>query len=58
VVFTISYDEGPWPIYGNAAYSRAMGSGIISAQFNFEPDELALHSATLDLPRKSGEAFA
>jgi hypothetical protein len=43
----MSYDQGPWSIYGNAAYSRAMGSDIISAQFNFAPDELALHSATL-----------
>jgi TonB dependent receptor len=40
-VFTISYDQGPWSIYGNAAYSRAMGNDIISAQFNFKPDELA-----------------
>jgi TonB dependent receptor len=40
-VLTISYDQGPWSIYGNAAYSRAMGNDIISAQFNFKPDELA-----------------
>jgi TonB dependent receptor len=40
-VFTISYDQGPWSIYGNAAYSRAMGNDIVSAQFNFGPDELA-----------------
>jgi hypothetical protein len=40
VVFTISYDQGPWSIYGNAAYSSAMGSDIIYAQFNFAPDEL------------------
>jgi hypothetical protein len=40
-VFTISYDQGPWSIYGNAAYSRAMGNNITSAQFNFAPDELA-----------------
>jgi outer membrane receptor protein involved in Fe transport len=40
-VFTISYDEGPWSIYGNAAYSRALGTDIVSAQFNFAPDELA-----------------
>ncbi len=41
VEFTVSYDSGPWSIYGNAAYSRAMGIDIISAQFNFAPDELA-----------------
>jgi hypothetical protein len=40
-VLTISYDDGPWSIYGNATYSRAMGNDIISAQFNFAPDELA-----------------
>ena len=40
-IFTISYDQGPWSIYGNAAYSRAMGNNIISEQFNFAPDELA-----------------
>jgi outer membrane receptor protein involved in Fe transport len=40
-VLTISYDQGPWSIYGNAAYSRALGNDIISAQFNFKPDELA-----------------
>jgi outer membrane receptor protein involved in Fe transport len=40
-VLTISYDQGPWSIYGNAAYGRAVGTNIISAQFNFDPDELA-----------------
>jgi outer membrane receptor protein involved in Fe transport len=40
VVLTISYDQGPWSIYGNAAYGRAVGTNIISAQFNFAPDEL------------------
>jgi outer membrane receptor protein involved in Fe transport len=40
-VFTVSYDEGPWSLYGNAAYSRDMGTDINSAQFNFAPDELA-----------------
>lgn len=39
-VLTISYDQGPWSIYGNAAYSRAMGTNIVSSQFNFEQDEL------------------
>ncbi|HXN88696.1 MAG TPA: TonB-dependent receptor, partial [Methylocella sp.] len=40
-VLTISYDQGPWSIYGNAAYGRAVGTNIISAQFNFAPDKLA-----------------
>ena len=39
--FTVSYDQGPWSIYGNVAYSRAMGTDINSAQFNFGADELA-----------------
>jgi outer membrane receptor protein involved in Fe transport len=39
--FTLSYDQGPWSIYGNAAYSHAVGTGIVSSQFNFLPDELA-----------------
>lgn len=38
---TGSYDRGPWTIYGNLAYSRAIGKDIVSAQFNFMPDELA-----------------
>jgi outer membrane receptor protein involved in Fe transport len=41
VEFTLSYDQGPWSIYGNAAYSHAVGTDIVSAQFNFGPDELA-----------------
>jgi outer membrane receptor protein involved in Fe transport len=41
VEFTLSYDQGPWSIYGNAAYSHAVGTNIVSAQFNFGPDELA-----------------
>jgi outer membrane receptor protein involved in Fe transport len=39
--FTASYDRGPWSIYGNLAYSRAVGKKIVSAQFNFQPDDLA-----------------
>jgi outer membrane cobalamin receptor len=41
VEVTVSYEQGPWSIYGNGAYSRAVGTNIISAQFNFAPDELA-----------------
>lgn len=39
--FTGSYDRGPWSIYGNLAWSRALGKDITSAQFNFGVDELA-----------------
>jgi outer membrane cobalamin receptor len=41
IEFTGSYDRGPWSVYGNAAVSRATGKNIVSAQFNFQPDELA-----------------
>jgi outer membrane receptor protein involved in Fe transport len=41
VELTGSYDRGPLSIYGNLALSRAMGRDIVSAQFNFQPDELA-----------------
>ena len=41
VQFTGSYDRGPWSIYANLAWSRALGNRITSAQFNFGADELA-----------------
>jgi outer membrane receptor protein involved in Fe transport len=41
IEFSASYDRGPWSIYGNLARSRAMGKDIVSAQFNFSPQELA-----------------
>ena len=41
VQLTASYDRGPWSIYGNLAWSRALGKDIVSAQFNFGADELA-----------------
>jgi outer membrane receptor protein involved in Fe transport len=41
VQLTASYDRGPWSIYGNLAWSRALGKDITSAQFNFGADELA-----------------
>ncbi|WP_158745791.1 TonB-dependent receptor [Acidisphaera sp. L21] len=36
-----SYVQGPLSLYGNLAYSRGIGKGITSAQFNFSADELA-----------------
>lgn len=36
-----SYDEGPWSLFGNVAWSEAKGTQINSAQFNFAPAELA-----------------
>ena len=40
VEFSASYQRGPWSLYGNAAWSRAIGRKIVSAQFNFGQDEL------------------
>jgi TonB dependent receptor len=41
VTVSPSYSAGPLEIYGNAAYSHAVGTNIVSAQFNFSPAELA-----------------
>jgi outer membrane receptor protein involved in Fe transport len=41
VELSASYDDGPWSIYANAAWSEAKGSNINSAQFNFQSDDLA-----------------
>ena len=37
----LSYEVGDWSFYGNFAASKALGKGITSSQFNFDPDELA-----------------
>ena len=34
---TTSYDDGPWSIYGNLAWSQALATNIVSNQFNFAP---------------------
>jgi outer membrane receptor protein involved in Fe transport len=41
IELSASYDEGPWSIYGNLAWSNAQGTSINSAQFNFDPADLA-----------------
>src|SRR5438128_815979 len=49
--FTSSYDKGPFSAYLNAAYEWARGTNLSSAQFLFDPDELAstrTHSIFLD----------
>jgi outer membrane receptor for monomeric catechols len=38
---TASYDDGPWSLYGNLAWSQALATNITSAQFNFAASELA-----------------
>ncbi len=41
VEFAASYDEGPWSVYFNGAFSNGIASNINSAQFNFGAAELA-----------------
>ena len=40
VEFSTSYDRGPLSLYGNVAYSRAIGKDIVSSQFDFGAAEL------------------
>jgi outer membrane receptor protein involved in Fe transport len=51
VELTSSYDIENWSLYGNLAVARAMGTKIVSSQFNFAQDELdyiANHAIHLD----------
>jgi outer membrane receptor protein involved in Fe transport len=41
VEFNASYDEGPWSLYFNGAYSAQIATNITSAQFNFAAATLA-----------------
>jgi outer membrane receptor protein involved in Fe transport len=41
---TASYDDGPWSVYGNVAWSQALATNITSAQFNFAAADLAFIS--------------
>ena len=38
---SVSYDQGPWSAYANAAWSQARGKNIVTSQFNFDPGDLA-----------------
>ena len=38
--FSTSYDHGPWSLYANLAYSRAIGKDIVSSQFDFAAADL------------------
>ena len=40
VELSTSYDRGPLSLYGNLAYSRAIGKDIVSSQFNFSAADL------------------
>ena len=37
----VTYDRGPVSLYGNVAWSRAIGRDIVSSQFNFSAADLA-----------------
>ncbi|QOF95550.1 TonB-dependent receptor [Novacetimonas hansenii] len=39
--FATDYSHGPFSVYGNFAWSRAIGKDINSAQWNFDPSDLA-----------------
>ncbi|NHN84057.1 TonB-dependent receptor [Acetobacter musti] len=39
--FSTDYSHGPFSVYGNFAWSRAIGKDITTAQWNFDPDDLA-----------------
>ena len=41
VELTLNYVNGPFSLYGNAAYERAMGKDIETSQFSFGADDLA-----------------
>jgi outer membrane receptor protein involved in Fe transport len=44
VELTLSYDIDNWSFYGNFSASQELAKNIISGQFNFSPDDLALIS--------------
>jgi outer membrane receptor protein involved in Fe transport len=44
IELTANYEDGPWSIYCNLAWSEARGTNINSAQFNFDPAELSFIS--------------
>ena len=35
-----NYDQGPWSLYGNLAWSKVSATGIKSAQYNFSTEDL------------------
>jgi len=41
VELTATYDNGPFSFYGNLALAQQTAEQIVSAQFNFTPDDLA-----------------
>ncbi len=51
VEFTLSYDQGPWSIYGNAAYSRCLGHEHHLFAVQFRDRRTGLHRAKLHSSR-------
>jgi outer membrane receptor protein involved in Fe transport len=43
---TATYDNGPFSYYGNLAIAQQRAKGIVSAQFNFSPADLAYIDST------------
>ena len=41
IEFTANYRRGDFAAYGNLAFQHAMGKGIVSSQFQFDPGDLA-----------------
>ena len=41
IELSLSYDDGPWSLFANGAWSRATGTQINSSQFNFPATDLA-----------------
>ncbi|WP_246091514.1 TonB-dependent receptor [Swingsia samuiensis] len=39
--FATDYTHGPWNVYGNFAWSRAIGKNIVSGQWNFSADDFS-----------------
>ncbi len=41
LVFSADYSSGPFSAYFNAAYNKAIGTQVITSQYNLDPDALA-----------------
>ncbi|HTH61895.1 MAG TPA: TonB-dependent receptor [Paraburkholderia sp.] len=60
VEFTSSYHQDNVSAYVNVAFSRAQGTNVVSAQFNFDPAELAYianHWVSLDHDQRITASF-
>ncbi|UYN94153.1 MAG: TonB-dependent receptor [Enhydrobacter sp.] len=44
IELSASYDDGPWSVFGNLAWSNTMANNINSAQFNFDTADLTFIS--------------